>query len=505
MADETINCSECGTAIPVEEFEGGRALEIRGSYFCRGCKADVVQAEHDADSPPPGEAKRVRHYLIGAAAAVIVIIVAALILFPRGGGEAPGAAEGAEEAVSDEDLESDRRVLKEMETYIRDHPENIYGIRREAARAERWIESETVRAELRAIAEEGEAAARGRLDARAREAIEKATGLVGSGEYDGAREALRAMPEELRGSDLWKEADRIRERAEALRDREAAAEAAVARVTGLLEEGKYEEAAGALDGVDLEGLEETSLADRVRTLKERIAEEKVQAEADALKREAFEALQASAEEQIAPGVGEYEGAIEDVEKRLTEFEGTVYEEKARGLIERVRETFREEVRGIAATGGEPLIGTNLFYWKIREGQTGKWELDKKKKILKGRTMGGALIGYQYDKWIDYLVDFEAKVFFGKLTLCVHIGLAEDGAAEYTAVPVKGTSRAWKTFRFLVRRGRIYEVDPETFEMREVSILHVGSSRDKGAIGFLIEGTADVEIRSATLRPIPEQG
>ena len=444
--------------------------------------------------------------LIGGIGSVLVIVVVLLfVALGRGGGETEGGTgtdgdgETGEAAPAASKVE--QALLDEVKGFIGDFPEDVEGIEDEVSRARSQIKDPTLSEELERVWREARDDAYRILGQRTDEILQNVEDITEAEEYDLALKTLRDdVPREMR------ETARVLELQEKiLRFKKADDEVrwSLSRASRLASQGKFVEAQGTLDAINLEEYRDTPIYGRIQAQIDayrnaKWTEEDKSALSTRLEK-SFEKLKARVKKYASPGQREYDLAVQILENAIREYEGTEFEGQVRAMIDKVQVAFKEDLLTLVGSKGEPLIGSNDMMWRMRDGDQTAWKL--KDRIFKGEaSSGGATIGYQDSRWRDYVIQFEAKVFLGDLALGMRIGYGSSGL-DYAKIRLKEAGRSWQTFRFAVMGSKYYRMDPETGDLELIKVKHKGDPREKGAIAFIIEKKGSVQVRKATYWPI----
>lgn len=526
MSVSPKTCARCGVPIPVEEFETGAALEHGQAYYCGQCKrlalrapksppsrrrravgkspdSRVGRARAPVEGDRPARGWRRGLWIGGLAGAAAIGVVMVLLL--RGGEDRPAAAE-PERAVADvPDPRAARRqdvALKALENYVSKHPEKLERIEVYVERARKKMQDPSRLQKVERIWDEARDRARGTLMPRLEAALKKSKGYVEGLDFDLALRALEAAPAALKGTEAWERVEEMREEIERYDRARRAVQPAMEKASGLSKEERYKEALDVLDDPPRGEYLGTPLEEAMEDLREKLEKGRADAEAAAKLEEEVAELKTLVDELATPESRRYDEALKELQGRLAKVAGTPLEGEVRALLEQVSKTFADDMTAIAGTKGEPLIGKNVLFWNIQEGQTGAWKPapDEDPPQLIGETLGGATIGYRNDKWTDYLVEFEVFIYWGDLLFAMRLG-EDKGALQYSAVPVEVKSRSWQKLRYLVLGSTFYRLDPSTGQPVAIEAKHQGPGRGSGAIGFVLKGNGSIKLRSATLWPL----
>ncbi|MCZ6691220.1 MAG: hypothetical protein O7H41_16665 [Planctomycetota bacterium] len=474
----------------------------------RGVSARRTAAQREAaDAPVEEKAGFSRYVLFGGIGLAITLIVVTIILISRRGDEAGKGAPGAGEetaAVETADLRAEQKVLDDLKEYIGSYPDDIRVIGDLVAEAKVKIEDAGLLDELRSIWKEAESEAIRILTQRLEEVLQDAQDMADAEEYDRALMILREdTPGELRETVAWKKVEKLEATVMKYKKADDDLSYYEARAARLAGEGKIVEARGTIDAVDLAKYEGTPAHARLTALVETYQNAEWKDEdreaVMAHLQERFDKEEALILTYASPEEREYELALRKLEELRRTYGEAGFEDRIRGIEEKVKQAFKGDVMKVAARGGEPLIASNLLMWSFgMGGDSSAWKTDKRggENILVAEVTGdGSTIHYKAFSWKDYMVEFEAKVILGDLFLGMRFG-GGFGARAYGKIPIKGKSSSWTKFRFLVMGSNYYSVDPATGELTDLKVRQKGKAQDRGSIAFIIEGQGSVQIRRA---------
>ncbi|MCZ6603093.1 MAG: hypothetical protein O6952_08805, partial [Planctomycetota bacterium] len=386
-----------------------------------------VQSE-GADAPDEEKAGISRYALFGGIGVAITLIVVTIFLISRGGDDAgkgtPGAG-GGTAAVEAADLRAEQKVLDDLKEYIGSYPDDLRVIGDLVSEAKVKIEDADLLDELRSIWKAAESDAIRILTQRLDEVIQNAQDMADAEEYDRAIMTLREdCPLELRETVAWKKVEKLLAIIERNRDADNYVSYYEARAARQAAEGKIVEARGTIDAMDLSRVEGTPAHARITALIETYQNAE-------WKDEDREAVMAHLQERFnkeealiltyaSPEEREYDLALSKLEELRLTYGEAGFEDRIRGIEEKVKQALEEDVRKVAARGGEPLIASNLLMWSFgMGGDSSAWKTEKRggENILVAEVTGnGSTIHYKAFSWKDYMVEFEAKVILGDLFL-----------------------------------------------------------------------------------------